>query len=236
MRKLFVVCCDQDFISGVHPVLQEEYMLYCCSDGAAAMEDYLTFAPDLLAIDLHTPGCDINGILRAAQLRGGQTQILALTYGYDDQSAELLSIFGISQLLILPAPAAAVLHRLHQIEKLIPKESDKLLSSRIDDILQDLGLDSHNVGFACLREALLYKYHNRDCLFSSDLCVHVAHRCGGNAASVSKAMSRCIQKNWRRRNTLIWTFYFGENPESVSAAAFLNAIIRHLDQHSETAE
>ena len=126
-------------------------------------------------------------------------------------------------LLIQPFTAETMATRLLQLEKLLPHQN-----ADPDEILQELGLDSHAVGFSCLCVAINYKCAHPDCLYYNDLCVHLANSRSATPLSVDKAMIRCIRKAWRRRDPILWAHYLGSDPTDITNAQFISAVAKYI--------
>ena len=225
MKKLMLAGLDQTLVDQLYTNLEERYVLHYCNCGAEVLSEFTTFLPELLVVDLTMPDCDTVGILQAVQARGGQTQALVIAYAYHEQLCAQLYMVDTVFLLIRPFTAVTITERLLQMEQLLPTAPTR---SRADEILRDLGLDSHSAGFSCLRSAIDYKLHHPDCLYTGELCVYVAKQSGGTASSVDKAMSRCIHKATRRMDPVLWAIYMGDITERISCAQFIQAIVNYI--------
>lgn len=223
MINLMLAGLSAEIVPQLQALLPGRYRLHICSCGPEVLYEYTALQPELLVIDLCMAGCDTVGLLRVVQARGGQTQVLALAYSYHEHLKELLSMVDTAFLLIHPFTAETVVTRLLQLERLLPETG-----ADTDALLQELGLDSHAVGFPCLCVAISYKCDHPDCLYYNDLCVYVAKRRGGTSLSVDKAMIRCIRKAWRRRDPVLWAQYLGGDHNEITNAQFITAIARHI--------
>ena len=233
MKKLMLAGLDPELVTQLQAQLNTQYNIHCCNYGPDVVDEYLALLPELIVIDLSMPGCDTVSLLRSIQARGGQTQVLATACSYHSHIREQLSMLDAAFLLIRPFASKTIVKRLRQLEQLLPDTDDHLLSGMADEILQNMGLDSHSAGFPCLCSAILYKYHNPNCLFSSDLCVHVAKSCGGTASSVDKAMIRCIRKAQRRKDPVLWTHYLGSDHADITNTQFISALVHYIKIHVE---
>lgn len=224
MKNLMLAGLDGALLSQLHDHLHTQYNIHTCGYGPDVVAEFLALLPELLVIDLTMGGCDTVGLLRAVQARDGQTQVLAVSCSYHDHIRELLSMVDTAFLLIHPFDAGTIATRLTQLEQLLVTSG----AVCIDEILWDMGLDSHCVGFPCLCTAIIYKYEHPKCLYTDDLCVHVAKCRGCTALSVDKAMIHCIRKAWRRRDPVLWTHYLGYSPADITSAQFITAIARYM--------
>lgn len=225
MKDLMLAGLESALDLQLHELLGEQYHIHTCTCGTEVLHEFMALLPELLVIDLSMPGCDTVGLLRAVQARGGQTQALVIAYAYHEQLCAQLYMVDTVFLLIRPITADTITERLLQMEQLLPTAPTR---SRADEILRDLGLDSHSAGFSCLRAAIDYKFHHPDCLYTGELCVYVAKQCGGTASSVDKAMSRCIHKATRRMDPVLWAIYMGDITERISCAQFIQAIVNYI--------
>jgi len=128
-------------------------------------------------------------------------------------------------LKIHPLNTSAIVTRLQQLEQLLPETA---IRENPEEILEHLGLDCHSIGFPCLCNAIIYKCDHPQCLYTQDLCVHVADSCGGTAPSVDKAMTRCIRKAWRRRDPTLWSHYLGGDPADITCAQFIHTLSAYI--------
>lgn len=212
-----------ELVPQLQTLLPERYRLHLCMNGPEVLAEFWALQPELLVIDLTMPGCDTVGLLRAVQTRCGHTQVLAATCSYNAHINDLLSMVDTAFLLIQPFAAETVATRLLQLEHLLPESGVD-----VDEIMQELGLDSHAAGFPCLCAAIGYKLEYPDCLYYNDLCVYVANCRGGTPLSVDKAMIRCIRKAWRRRDPILWAHYLGADLVDITNAQFIKAIASYI--------
>ena len=220
MRKLLYAGQDCPIIFDLQKRLDGQYGIHVCVSGPDAIEDFLTFLPDVLVADMNFPGCDTVGLLRAARSRGGQTKIIILTAGH---IRDPLMHIGPDRILVQPATA-------EDIAVAIEACGTVTLQDRVDGLLQQLGLECGSDGFVCLRDGILYKHSHPDCLFTTDLCVYVAKKNNTTAQSADKAMSRCLQKVWKDRNVTLWSRYFPDAVKAVTCNAFIGGICAYLQQ------
>jgi len=225
MKNLMLAGLDRSLTDELVPLLSERYRLHICTYGPDVLLEFGALLPELLVIDLNMAGCDTVSLLRAVQARGGETQVLTLACSYFCQIQELLSMVDTAFLLIHPLSAHTIVTRLQQLEQLLPKTAAR---TDPEEILEHMGLDCHSAGFPSLCQAIVYKCDHPQCLYSGDLCVHVANCRGGTALSVDKAMTRCIRKAWRRRDPTLWAHYLGGDFPDITCARFINALAAYI--------
>ena len=225
MKNLMLAGLDAQTVTQLRNALNKPYRIHHCTCGSEVLSDFSALLPELLVVDLTMPGCDTVGLLRAVQARGSQTQALVTTCAYHEQIESQLSMVDTAFLLIQPFDGTTIVERLMQLEQLLPELS---VSDRADEILRDLGLDCNSIGFPYLQTAISYKYAHPQCLYTADLCVHVAKCHGTTAASADKAMIRCIQKARRRMDPVLWSVYLGDGAASITCAQFIAAVARYI--------
>ena len=226
MKNLMLAGLDACICEQLSQLLSEKYRLHICSCGPDVLLEYSALLPELLVIDLNMAGCDTVGLLRAVQARNGGTQVLATACSYLGPIRELLSMLDTAFLLIPPLDVGTIATRLLQLEQLLPESN-----MNAEELLLGLGLDRHSAGFSCLCKAISYKCDHPQCLYTSDLCVHVANSCGCSAPSVDKSMIRCIRKAWRRRDPVLWSHYLGSDPSNITCAQFITALAAYIGRH-----
>ena len=225
MKNLMLAGLDREMADQLHSILGQQYRIHHCTSGPEVQFEFTALLPELLVVDLTMPGCDTIGLLRAVQARCGQTQALVIAYAWHDHIQTQLSMVNTAFLLIRPITAATIAERILQLEQILPEISAR---DRADEILRDMGLDSHSAGFSCLCAAIGYKYDHPDCLYTGELCISVAKRCGGTGPSVDKAMTRCIRKAARRMDPALWSVYLGSAADTISCAQFIRAIAQYI--------
>lgn len=223
MKNLMLAGLDPCICEQLSLLLSKKYRVHVCSYGPEVLLEYSALLPELLVIDLNMGGCDTVGLLRSVQARNGGTQVLATACSYQSPIRDLLSMLDTAFLLIPPLDADTIAARLLQLERLLPHPC-----ADAEELLLELGLDCHCAGFPLLCNAITYKCDHPQCLYTQDLCVHVANSYSGTAPSVDKAMTRCIRKAWRRRDPVLWAHYLGSNPTDITCAQFLNALSAYI--------
>lgn len=228
MRRVLLTDCAPQTLEELVPMLESRYDVRTCCSGQDVLEEYLTFRPELVVLDLMLPGCDTVGLLRAIRAQSAETKVLATSCGVNDSITEILEQTQVPFLMVKPIENRVVAARLGDLERLLDRTGAHSLPERADSILQELGLERNRVGFACLREAALYLYDHPDCLFTDELYPYVAKVCNGTAQSVERAMKRCVESGWRRRRKPVWNYYISDTAQCPPNHQFLNALTAAL--------
>lgn len=227
MRKVLLVDPSQETLDDLTVRLSGHYDVRSCCFGPDALEEFLTFRPDLMVLDAAMPGCDTTGLLHAVTAQDTPTKVIATSCCFNNSIAGLLS--KASFLLIKPFSPDLIITRLAELEHLLECGNEDAVFNRINAILQELGLGRNHLGFSCLAQAILYLRSKPNCLFTDDLYPHVAKTCGGSAHSVDKAMKRCIMNAWRKRNPVIWAHYFGKSNLCPTNVHFIRMLANFAD-------
>lgn len=221
MGRILYVGQDRQILSALR---SGQHCLHVCRSGPEVTEDFAAFLPDVLIVDTAFPGCDTAGLLRTARTRGGQTKVLILAEHGGGHIRQLLRHIGPDAVLLQSASAGQVLAALEAFEA----EEAAAPETQLAGLLPHLGLDCGGEGFGFLRDSILYKYENPNCLFTADLCVHVAKKHNATVQSVNKTMSRCIRRAWKNRNPLLWESYFPGSADLATCNAFITAVANYL--------
>ena len=221
MQRILYAGQESDILCSLQ---NEQNCLHVCYSGLEATTDFLAFLPDILIIDTNFPGCDTAGLLHTARTRGRQTKVLILSAHRCVAIRELLRHIGLDAVLLQSASAQEVLAAVETFQT----EGAATPETQIDGLLPQLGFDCGGDGFAFLRNSILYKYANPNCLFTTDLCVHVAKIHNTTAQSVNKAMSRCIRRVWKSRNPVLWESCFPNIADLSTCNAFITAVADYL--------
>ena len=226
MRKLLYAGEAKAFYSKLHRKLKDHYRISMCSSGPDAIEDFLAFQPHILIIDTAFPGCDVVGLLHISQMIVPPAKTILIDSGCRSFVEQIQQHIGLDVLLNKPVTIKVLAEHIHHLNAQIQITTEV----QAERLLSQLGIGRGNSAFSALYHAIIYKFKNPDCLFTSDLVVSVAKMRNTTPQAALKVMSRCIKKMWRTYDPLLWDWLFPTHTKPPSSNVFLTTLVQYMQQ------
>lgn len=234
MLKLLIVDAAEEFCTAMTEVMGADYVIQTCSNGNAALETIVSFAPDVLVLDLTVPGMD--GLSIAERLRAEHRSpvILATTRFLSDYVLHAAGRIGIDYMMVKPCSPRAVGARLEDLvrnrESPLPLRRDLRMAAA--ELLLALGISAGSKGYQYLREAIPRYVRDPQQMLTKELYPAIAKAYGASLPQVERAMRTAIERAWKNRDEQLWLRYFpnrGGNPEKPSNWTFISRLAALLE-------
>ena len=238
MRKLLIADSVEEFRIALAAQTRGRYRVRVCQDGNEALQEMLSFKPDLVVLDLMLPGLDGISILQEAQDAGIKPQVLAVSKYFSDYMAEASYRLEVGFVMVKPCRMKAVMARLSDLTQRLDPAAAARPDPRhtVSNILQELGLSTKLNGFGYLREAILEDLRCPGQMITKELYPKVAKICEANAIQVERSIRSAINKAWVRRDEAIWKQYFRCNPDGTlckpTNAVFISVIAERMKMNA----
>ncbi len=210
MEKLLIAVHSDIFADTLAAALDKEYSVRTCTDGCEALALLNSFQPDGLILYLRLPRKD--GITVLTQTAYKPSFILAIT-DYATPFIECqAALAGINCLMLLPT-ISAITARLTQLRlSHCPKQQEPHLKTAM--LLHSLGLNAKVAGWDMLVEGIPLFAQIPDQALGKVLYPEIAKRLGRtDGRAVERAIHRCIESAWVRRDHYVWIKYFPAAPD-----------------------
>lgn len=207
-QKLLVADASVSFCCALSDKLGGAFDLRICADGLRARELLQTFCPDVLVVDLTLPGLDGISVLKAATAQPKRPALLALTRFCSPYIENVLSELGVDYLMYKPCDMTALAERILDLSCCGSPEPVAQPRTVVGNMLMALEIPINRRGYGCLEAAIELYERNPSQSITKELYPAVAKLCGGNRASVERAMRGVIHEAWQRRDERVWRLYF----------------------------
>ena len=239
MRKLLIADSLEEFRLALAAKTRGLYRVRVCQNGNEALQEMLSFKPDLVVLDLLMPGLDGISILQEAQEAGIKPQVLAVAKYFNDYMAEASYRLDVGFVMVKPCQMKAVLARLSDLAQRLDSATVVRQDPRnaVSNMLCDLGISTKLRGYAYLREAILEIMRNPGQMITKELYPKVGKLCNANGIQVERSIRSAITKAWQKRDEALWRSYFGSNadgiPEKPTNAVFISMLAERLRLNPE---
>ena len=234
MRKLLIADSVEEFRVALAARARGHYRVRVCQDGNEALQEMLSFKPDLVVLDLMLPGLDGISILQEAREAGIKPRVLAVSKYFNDYMAEASYRLDVGFVMVKPCQMKAVLARLSDLAQRLDPASAARPDPRdtVSNILQELGLSTKLDGYGYLREAILENLRCPGQMITKELYPKVGKLCDATVIQVERSIRSAISKAWAKRDEIVWKSYFRCNPDGTldkpTNAVFISVIAERM--------
>lgn len=205
MYKLLIIDASEPYTDALAEVFKHEFDLQICRDGASALETLLSFAPDILILNLQLPYID--GLTLLQQSAHRPKVILAITPCVDPYIIRTAAAVGIQYMMIMPAVEALRVRLMDMVATMMTPKED--LTSQTLVHLHILNFHTHLDGYHQLGVGIPIFARNPDILLSKELYPAVAEHFGlPDPRTVEHSVRKAIEAAWRHKNSAVWKKYF----------------------------
>jgi two-component system, response regulator, stage 0 sporulation protein A len=194
-------------------------------DGIQAIEMIKNMMPDIVVLDIIMPNLDGIGVLeRVAELNLEQKPLFIMLSAIgQDIFIQKAIILGAEYYIVKPFDVSVLISRLRQIQKekflspftankvsikTTPEESNTTekpidLEIEVTNLMRDVGIPPHMVGYQFIREAIIQTIGNAKAYSSITKILYptVARKFGTTPQKVERAIRNAIESAWSRGNT-----------------------------------
>lgn len=230
MQKLLIVDGSEPFTDALREVFRGEFDLRICRDGETALEELLTFRPDILVINLMLPFKDGLTVLQESAHR--PQVILAVcpyTNAYIEEAAADL---GVQYIMLMPTVSSLRVRLMDMVATTVLPKSDLTRQSTVH--LHILSFQTHLDGYQQLRYGLPIFARNPGIRLSKELYPAIAeHFSLPDPRTVEHSIRIAIESAWRHRDPAVWAKYFPPGPNNSVTCPTNKAFFSCLAQQLE---
>lgn len=230
MRKLLIVDGSESFTDALSEVFRNEFELHISRDGETALEELISFQPEILVINLMLPFKDGLTVLQESAHK--PEIILAVcpyTNAYIEQTAANL---GVQYLMLMPTVNSLRVRLMDLIATTMLPKSD--LTNQATVHLHILSFQPHLDGYQQLRYGLPIFARNPGIRLSKELYPAIAeHFDLPDPRTVEHSIRTAIESAWRHRNPSVWVKYFPLQPDGTIPCPTNKAFFSYLAQKLE---
>ena len=231
MHKLLIADASEPFSDALAAVFQHEFSLEICHDGETALEKLLSFAPDILVLNVMLPFKDGLTVLQESAHR--PRVILAITPYVNNYIEQTAVSLGGQYIMIMPTVSALRVRLMDMIATTISPKAD--LPGQTIVHLHALGFHTHLDGYRQLCVGIPLFAENPGIRLSKELYPAIADRLGyPDARTVEHSIRKSIENAWSHKDAVVWSKYFPPNSDGYTPCptnkAFLSRIAEMLEQ------
>ena len=199
-------------------VLEESGMelTYTQKDGVKLLEKIEAMHPDVVLADLFMPRLDGIGVMHASEKLGHQKPLFVIISNFTSPTLEReVMTSGAAYFAVSPFNASELAERIVQIvgltEGAIQQESQPSLEIQVTEILHQIGVPAHIIGYHYLRDSIIMAIETPEIInaVTKQLYPSVAKKYETTSSRVERAIRHAIEVAWDRGDVDILNSYFG---------------------------
>lgn len=234
MYKLLIADASEPFTDALKAVFQNEFTLQICHDGETALEQLVSFRPELLLLNLNLPYKDGLTVLQQSVHRP-QVILAISTYlsSYVEQTAAAL---GVQYIMTMPTVNALRVRLMDLVKTMVLPGQD--VSAQAAVHLHALGFRTNLNGYRQLCVGLPIFAANPGMSLSKEFYPVVAAKFAlPDARTVEHSIRKAIEDAWKHKSNTIWVKYFPPGPDGSipcpTNKAFLSRLAEFLQASSD---
>lgn len=230
MYKLLIADASEPFTDALKTVFQNEFTLRICHDGETALEELVSFQPEVLVLNLNLPYKDGLTVLQQSVHR--PQVILAITSYLSSYVEQTSAALGVQYLMIMPTVNSLRVRLMDLVKTMTLPGQD--LSAQAAVHLHALGFHTHLNGYRQLCVGLPMFAQNPGMSLSKELYPAIAARFSlPDGRTVEHSVRKAIEAAWKYKNNAVWVKYFPPGPDGripcPTNKAFLSRLAELLD-------
>lgn len=227
MQKLLIADSSGIFASALETALQQQFQVYTCGDGEAALELLIRLEPDILILNLMLPYKDGLTVLQETPFH--PPVILAVTMHISAYVEQAVTALGVDYTLIAPSVETVVLRLRDLMQQYAAEPAGTDINDRVIHHLRQLNIPIHLDGYRQLCVAIPLFAQNPQQLLTKELYPAVAKLCNcKDGRSVEHSIRTAIFAAWQQRDNAIWRKYFSLGPNGTIACPTNKAFLCRL--------
>lgn len=232
MYRVLIVDPSDTFVKDIDKQIKDDFLTRTYTEGHNFFAHYKAFEPDILVLNLMTPGLDGIAVLRTLRDTGSDTAVIVLTCLAADYVLAQLTALNVKYVLTKPCTANLAVSHIRQLAALLMQPDVKpwCLENEVEWMLLNLGFCMGKPKFHILCQAILYKYKKGTCSITKEIYPWVARCWGSNAGQVEKAIRTAITEAYARGDQSVWQMYFTSLQKCPTNEEFISRIAGSLVQ------
>lgn len=230
MRRLLIADASEIQTDALEEVFRNEFELHICHDGESALEELLSFQPDVLILNLSLPFKDGLTVLQESAHK--PQVILALATYVPPYVEKVMDAVGIDFILITPTINSIRVRLMDLIANATPKSADPATQTAVH--LHTLNFPTHLDGYQQLCAAIPIFAANPNMRLSKELYPAVAEKLGlPDPRTVEHSIRKAIGAAWAKGETAVWAKYLPPKADGTipcpSNKAFISRVAALLE-------
>lgn len=204
MRRLLIADPSSIFTDALEEVFRNEFELHICHDGETALEELLSFRPDVLVLNLMLPYKDALTVLQES---AHKPQVVLAVATYVPRYVEYaMDSLGIDFILIMPTINTLRVRLMDLVASATRKNLDPTAQTVVH--LHTLNFPTHLDGYQQLCVAIPMFAKNPNMRLSKELYPAIAEHFGlPDSRTVEHSIRKAINASWAKRNNAVWAKY-----------------------------
>ena len=204
MRRLLIADASEIYTDALEEVFRNEFELHICHDGESALEELLSFRPEVLILNLMLPYKDALTVLQESTHK--PQVVLALASHVPPYVHQVMDAVGIDYILIAPTINTIRVRLMDLIAAATEKSADPATQTAVH--LHALNFPTHLDGYQQLCAAIPIFAANPNMRLSKELYPAVAKKLGlPDPRTVEHSMRKAINAAWSKRDAAVWAKY-----------------------------
>ncbi len=234
MPKLLIADNDDLFRQLLADSLAGLCLVRTCATGRQALEQLLTFRPDILIVDLLLPEIDGISLLHRAEQSDIHPAILTTSIFNSSYVSAAAARLGVHYMMTKPCDIDAIVDHVRDLAaELAPAPiSQADLRSAVSNILLSLGFPTKLDGFNYLVSAIPMYAADPAQAVTKELYSTIGQMYNKDWRQVERSIRNAIDIAWSRRQESVWQQYFTTAPgvpvPRPTNRAFISRMAHHL--------
>ncbi len=233
MLKILVADRSEAFSKRLAEELSCIAEVQLCRTGKEVLEEYSTFQPDMIVLELELPELDGLGLLRTLRATGSQVPVLAMSGTVQSRFVQQSLVrLGVEFVLPKPCTVAAVVSRLQEMACIL-RNREWTADDQATNLLLHMGFSTKSVGFCFVHDAVCMLTVDRMRFLTKEIYVELGKRYGSSKEAVERAIRCAIERAWKTRDERVWRCFFAPGSRGVvekpSNAVFLRRLALSLE-------
>lgn len=204
MRRLLIADASDVFTDALEEVFRNEFELHICHDGESALEELLSFRPEVLILNLMLPYKDGLTVLQESAHK--PQVVLALAPHVPHYVEKAMDTLGIGYILIMPTINTVRVRLMDMVAAATQKSADPAVQTAVH--LHALNFPTHLDGYQQLCAAIPIFAANPSMRLSKELYPAVAKQLGlPDPRTVEHSIRKAISAAWKKRDPAVWAKY-----------------------------
>ncbi len=220
--KLLIADSNEEFLQALAEELRSHYQVYCCRNGADALQILRSQNCATVIMDLLLPQIDGLTLLQTMVQEGIYPAVLVITGFLSDYSMEAMSRLGVGYVMQKPCDVRAAMARAMTLNQRLMQLSTANAKTIVIELLNTLGLSIQHHGYVYLMEAILLMTSDPTQAITKELYPRVGERFHREGRVVERSIRNALDVAWKRRNPDAWKRYFPDGRKRPTNGAFIS--------------
>ena len=205
--KVLIADAEEAFREGAAAALEGHFQVKCCARGDLAWQELVSWAPDVLILDLFLPELDgVELLRRLRDLENRPRVLVATAMLHSVYVRSVLENLEVSYAMVKPCRMRSLAERVREMTE--PRTGRNQVPRELLVLLTELGLDSGRQGYQDLLVGIPMLARDRNQRLGKELYDAIARENGSTPKAVEKAMRDAIKAAWMKDHGGLWNRLF----------------------------